>query len=365
MAEAPTGILPPRVVLDQLTTIIVRVRGRRPQPWRCRLPVPEPAVTVIIPAYQSGRFIEASIASVVAQTTGSWECIVVDDGSTDDTAERVRALAARDARIRYLAQDRQGPSAARNEGFHAARGEYVQFLDADDRIAPTKLERQLALLEANPSLDLVYGDAVYFDDDDPGRLRATLGVADRSGLRGVSGRGETLVATLVRGNIMVVEAPLVRRRLLEAVGGFDEAQRYVEDWDLWLRGARSGASFQFDPGEAGRSFVRVHHASASVDRRAMLRAELAMRRRLEGRLSDPSLEALNSFGIASADSALLILEAPSGRLRDEVRRMARAALRWRRWRWGLWVLALPLLRVRLGRAAVEMVRRSMRAKRMA
>jgi glycosyltransferase involved in cell wall biosynthesis len=327
--------------------------------------VPEPAVTVIIPAYQSGRFIEASIASVVAQTTDSWECIVVDDGSTDDAADRVRTLAERDARVRYLVQDRRGPSAARNAGLQAARGEFVQFLDADDRIAPKKLERQRALLEADPSLDLVYGDAVYFDDEHPERLRGTLGAADRVALQGLSGRGQALVASLLRGNVMVVEAPLVRRRLLEAVGGFDEAQRYVEDWDLWLRGARSGASFQFDPGEAGRSFVRVHPASASVDRRAMLRAELAMRRRLEGRLSDPSLEELNSFGIASADAALLILEAPSGRLRDEVRRMARAALRWRRWRWGLWVLALPLLRIRLGRTAVEMVRRSMRAKRMA
>ena len=327
--------------------------------------MPEPAVTVIIPAHQSGRFIEASIASVVAQTTDSWECIVVEDGSTDDTAERVRALAERDARIRYLAQDRRGPSAARNTGLRAARGEFIQFLDADDRIAPEKLERQRAFLEADPSLDLVYGDAGYFDDEHPERLRGTLGPADRVALQGVSGRGQALVASLLRANVMVVEAPLVRRRLLEAVGGFDETQRLVEDWDVWLRCARSGAAFQFDPGEAGRSFVRVHPASASVDRRAMLRAELAMRRGLEGRLSDPSLEELNSFGIASADAALLILEAPSGRLRDEVGRMARAALRWRRPRWGLWVLALPLLRTRLGRAVVETARRSIRAKTVA
>ena len=327
--------------------------------------MPEPAVTVVIPAFQSGRFIEASIASVVAQTASSWECLVVDDGSTDDTADRVTALAEREPRIRCLSQERRGPSAARNAGLREAIGEFVQFLDADDRIAPTKLERQLTLLGADPSLDLVYGDARYFDDGVPDLLRATLGVADRARLRGVSGRGETLVTSLLRGNVMVVEAPLVRRRLLEAVGGFDEGQRYVEDWELWLRCAQAGASFRFDAGEAGRSFVRVHAASSSADRRAMLRAELEMRRRFENQLTDPAAMAANSLGLASADAALLILEAPSGRLRDEVRQMALAALRWRRLRWGLWVLALPLLRTRLGRAVVETARRSIRAKRAA
>jgi len=325
----------------------------------------DPVVTVIIPAFQSGRFIETAVASVVAQSMHSWECIVVDDGSTDDTAGRVRAAAAQEPRIRLLSQDNRGLPAARNAGLRAARGEFIQFLDADDRIAHTKLARQLALLVADPSLDLVHGEARYFDDEHPERLRRTIGPADRVGLPAISGRGEPLVARLLRGNIMVVEAPLVRRRLLDAVGAFDEGQRYLEDWDLWLRCALAGAAFLFDPGEAGHSFVRVHASSMSADRREMLRAEFELRRRVGARLSNPALSEVNALRMASAETTLLVLDAPSGRLRDEVARMARAALRWRRLRWWLWVLALPLLRVRPGRAVIDKVWRSTRAKRMA
>src|SRR5271156_2034659 len=99
-----------------------------------------PAVSVIIPTYNYGRFVTEAVDSVLAQSYTDHEVIVVDDGSVDDTPERMQPYAER---VRYLRQPNQGPSAARNNGIEAARGEYVAFLDADDLWHPRKLEAQL------------------------------------------------------------------------------------------------------------------------------------------------------------------------------------------------------------------------------
>ena len=125
-------------------------------------PVPalgtSPRVSVVIPCRNHGAYLPIAVASVQAQDHQSWECIIVDDGSTDDSADIAAALAARDTRIRVHRQPQRGLSAARNTGLRLARGEYVQFLDADDVITPAKFSIQLAALDGAPRPALAYCD---------------------------------------------------------------------------------------------------------------------------------------------------------------------------------------------------------------
>ena len=112
-------------------------------------------VSVVMPCYQSGETVERSVRSVQAQTMADWELIAVDDGSTDDTLARLRALQTDEPRMRVLHQDNAGVSAARNAGIDAARGEWLFFLDADDRLTPDALATLLDM--ADDALDVVCG----------------------------------------------------------------------------------------------------------------------------------------------------------------------------------------------------------------
>ncbi len=111
-----------------------------------------PLVSILIPTYNYGAYLADAIDSVLAQTVSDYEIVVVDDGSTDDTAE----IAARYPQVRYLRQENAGVGAARERGRLAARGRYLAFIDADDLWHPRKLEKQLAYLEAHPDCRIVF-----------------------------------------------------------------------------------------------------------------------------------------------------------------------------------------------------------------
>ncbi|HJU48612.1 MAG TPA: glycosyltransferase family A protein, partial [Gaiellaceae bacterium] len=118
-----------------------------------------PLVSVVIPCFNDAEFLGDALASLCAQTLQDWECIVVDDGSTDETAAVAAMRAGEDKRIRYLWQANSGLSAARNAGLAVCGGQYVQFLDADDMLEPRKLEFHADTLAQEPAVDIVYGDA--------------------------------------------------------------------------------------------------------------------------------------------------------------------------------------------------------------
>lgn len=123
----------------------------------------DPAVSVVIPVFNRRQHLEEAVGSVEAQTFASWELIVVDDGSTDDTAEALGSIAGRGHRV--LRRANGGCGAARNTGIAAARGRFVAFLDSDDLWPAGKLERQVAVLEAEPGVDHVFGVQEYFTDE--------------------------------------------------------------------------------------------------------------------------------------------------------------------------------------------------------
>ena len=126
-----------------------------------------PKVSVTIPCFNQAHFLSDCIASLQAQTCPHWEAIIVNDGSPDDTREVAKRLMQSDHRVRYVEQENGGLAAARNAGIYASRGEYLQFLDADDLLLPTKFELQLKLFMQNPEVDLAYCDFAYFEGDDP------------------------------------------------------------------------------------------------------------------------------------------------------------------------------------------------------
>lgn len=218
----------------------------------------KPRASVIIPAYNAQRFIAEAIDSVLSQTHDNVECIVVDDGSNDRTAEVAGAYGERVTLIRQ--ENRKLPE-ARNTGIRHATGDYLSFLDADDRIARTKIEHQLAYLEAHPDCGAVYSRINYFDEDNPERLYS---------LRRPTPQGDIL-DSLVYGNFIPVHASLFRRSVVDTVVGF-RGFAALEDWDFLLRLALAGCRFGFLD-EASADY-RMHCGGMSADNILMFRAKL-------------------------------------------------------------------------------------------
>ena len=181
-----------------------------------------PKVSVVIPAYNHSRFLAAAINSVRAQGQPDVEIVVVDDGSTDDTAQVLNELAGADLRV--IEHNHAGPAASRNRGVRESRGEWVAFLDADDYWLPGKLAAQLLRLEGDRTSSFAYGGALIVDDEGN-----TLQVQ----------RAEAhacLVSELAWGNLITTSSMVVRRSALFDVGLFHESFNTIgEDWDAWLR----------------------------------------------------------------------------------------------------------------------------------
>jgi hypothetical protein len=317
-------------------------------------------VSVIIPTRDYGRFIGEAIESLQHLVDVDWECVVVDDGSTDDTAEIVSALAASDGRIVYLAQAATGPSAARNAGLAATSGEFVQFLDADDLLGQYKLRHQLEVFARHPEADLVYGGARYFTEGLAGSREENSGRGwiDGPELRGVSGSGDSVLATLVDANFMVVEAPLIRRSLFERIGGFDLRIKRMEDWECWLRFALAGAYFLRDDSSDADVLpcVRVHRASGSQDQIAMHKAAMRVREGVEAELEDPQLRRLNRRRIHDHWAVIGMLEGLGDHPASGMRYLLKAGLAERRLKWLAWGVLMPLVRRPPGSWAMSRLR---------
>lgn len=176
------------------------------------------AISVIIPCYKQAEYLPEALDSLMAQTFGEWEAIVVNDGSPDNTEEVALAYAAREPRIKYLSLENGGVARARNRGIDMAQGEYILPLDADDTIAPTYLEKAKAAIDKDPTLKVVYCRACFF--------------GDKSGPWEV---GYKDFKSLLAVNSIFVSA-LFRKADAKAIGGFDEAMTFGhEDWDFFIR----------------------------------------------------------------------------------------------------------------------------------
>lgn len=201
---------------------------------RPKMPTPDaaPAVSVVVPAFNAAAFIVACLSSLIAQTMTDWECLVVDDGSQDASAALAEGLA--DFRIRVLRQANAGVAAARNRGLGQARGEAVLFLDADDLLEASALDRLARALRANLDAAASYGPfRKILADGSP-----YPGEKPLEALRYPS--GDVLEAMLRENFIANGGHVLVRRAAATQAGGFDERLRLSEDWEFWCRLALQG-----------------------------------------------------------------------------------------------------------------------------
>ena len=283
-------------------------------------------VSVIVPTYNYGHFIGQTLKSLQAQTYSYWECVVVDDGSTDDTAEVVARLSDSDRRIKFLRQKNLRQAAARNNGLRNSSGQYVQFLDADDLLEPRKLERQVEYLERHPEVDIVYGDVRFFSTEDPDERLYTMWGENKPWMPGISGRGIEVLRPLVRVDTIPINAALVRRSVIERTGFFDESLPPVEDWDYWVRCAMGGMRFQYQDLEDTLALIRSHPSSASKSNLRMAAAEVRLRRKLKTLLTDAEARRVNLQLLAEREGILGVEEVIHRNLASGIYRLGKATV---------------------------------------
>ncbi|MCC7355148.1 MAG: glycosyltransferase [Anaerolineae bacterium] len=194
-------------------------------------------MSVIVPTYNRADLIPYTIDSVLSQTTSDWELIVVDDGSTDDTAAVVKRYQDQDARVHYVRQENAGVSAARNRGVANSTGEYLCFLDSDDELLPQKVAQQAGYLDSHQSIGLVASGHLLIDREGQPLAQA---LPWRSYPR-------LDLATLASTCPMVPHAVLLRRSWFVRVGGFATSLSGAADHDLWLRLAYAGCTMEWTP----------------------------------------------------------------------------------------------------------------------
>lgn len=248
-----------------------------------------PRVSVVVPLYQTERYIAEALASVLAQTFADFECIVVDDGSRDRGPEIARATG--DARVRVVSQQNRGLAGARNTGIREARGEYVAFLDADDRWAPEKLARHVAVLDGDPSIGVTCSASRLIDDDgNPLGLTQSPARQDFSAsyifCRNPVGNGSSpVIRKAVFDDIAFEDAALGR------TCWFDESFRQSEDIECWTRIAVTTA-WKFAYVDAALTDYRVNTVGLSANTGKQLETWQRFRAKVKGYA--PELEA--SFG---------------------------------------------------------------------
>lgn len=223
-----------------------------------------PTVSVVIPAYNSARYIGQALDSVKAQTFNDYEVIVVNDGSRD-RGELEGVLHSHPLPVIYISQENRGVSAARNAAIKVARGKFYAQLDADDQWTPDYLEVQLGILAENPDVALVYPNATIIGDG------SNVGLEF---MKITPSEGEVNFESLVRQRCVVMTCVTARMNAIREAGMFDESLRSCEDFDLWLRIVKNGGRIIYH--RRPLVLYRRHEDSLSSDRVWMTRHLLAV-----------------------------------------------------------------------------------------
>jgi glycosyltransferase involved in cell wall biosynthesis len=282
--------------------MLAPVASPRPAPDRAEIDEGNPLVSVVVPTYNRADLLKRAVDSVLSQSYENFELLVVDDGSTDDTAALVAGLD--DPRLRYLRQPRNmGVAAARNRGMREARGSLVAFLDSDDLWAPEKLKRQVELIRRRPSkVGLFYTGLTVLDDED----RSTDWIP--------TARGDVWRAML-HDNVVHygTSSTIIRREVIETIGYFDEKLPANEDYDYWTRLARF---FEIDFVPAPLMTYNAKTAGEADERRSRnFIANMTARKMYVQRHGDDALRA-GVRHLSFLNSARRHLESPDGSARE-------------------------------------------------
>ncbi|HSV27878.1 MAG TPA: glycosyltransferase [Sedimentisphaerales bacterium] len=192
---------------------------------------PEYTVSVVIPAYNIGEYVGRAIESVLSQTHKADEIIVVDDGSTDGTADVIKKYVPR---VKYVHQENRGLAGARNTGIRESTCRWVAFLDGDDEWLPDFLDKQLSLLARNP--DLVWSSSNYYSALHAEGRQAPIIQPNRAA-DAMDGREhfEDFFTGYALGIVGLPDTMVIRRDVIIEAGMYDERLRFAEDWDMWMR----------------------------------------------------------------------------------------------------------------------------------
>jgi glycosyltransferase involved in cell wall biosynthesis len=223
-----------------------------------------PLISIIVPCYNQGCFLDEALNSVIAQSYVNWECIIVNDGSTDKTAEIAQSYIIKDKRFKYTQQLNAGLSNARNTGIRKASGDYIQLLDADDLIEPNKLSLSVNFYESGMLADktVVYSSMRYFEHAHPEILKivgrnnfvAHIELKEEDGINNQK-------ELIVHRNPFVISAPLYPSLLFIETGYFDEDMNALEDWDFHIRCNAAGYKFHHFYDQQSRTLIRLHNSS--------------------------------------------------------------------------------------------------------
>lgn len=202
--------------------------------------------SVIIPCYNQAHFLNEALASLATQNYSNWEAIVVNDGSTDNTPEVADIWCKKDSRIKFISTSNNGLSASRNKGIELSSGQYIAFLDADDKYEVTHLESMSKVL--NDGFDIVFSGYSYFIDKHPHCHTVNL-------------NKNLQFEQILKGNMVPPVSVALKKSVLLHTGGFDISLNSAEDWDLWIRCYKLNA--RFGVSDSATAFYRISSNSMS------------------------------------------------------------------------------------------------------
>lgn len=282
-------------------------------------------VSIILPTFNRLTFLREAVESVMAQTHRDWELIVADDGSDEETLRYLTAL-EQPPRVRVLRLAHSGnPSAVRNAALREAHGQYIAFLDSDDIWMPDKLTLQLAAHAACAQRGWSYTALERID-------AAGAPMRDRQGGRWVAHEGAIFEQLLTIEAAVATPSVLVENRLLQLAGGFDEQQRYFEDYDLWLR-----LSLLSDVIVVNTALIKIrnHGEHYSADRVSVYEARFRLLDKIAVNATTPRLRSLLRLESAKNAADLALAAAVDGRKAYALQMLwrSRHCARAHRWWW--------------------------------
>ena len=216
-----------------------------------------PMISIITPTFNRADFIIKALESVKVQTYENFEHIIVDDGSTDDTRERLKPF-LKDPRFHYFYQENQGQSTARNLALSKMRGEFVCFLDSDNFWVHDKLADQISILYEKPGVDVVYGDLITINQ--AGEEMSRQNIPRFSG---------SISLQMLKDNCVSMNTAMARRKCFDELGGMSGKYRVADDYDLWLR---FSARYRFQYVPQYFAYYRVMEKQISSDKSARFAA---------------------------------------------------------------------------------------------
>ncbi len=216
-------------------------------------------VSVIVPCYNYGRFLGECLDSILAQTYTNWECIIVDDGSKDNTKEIAQMYEKKDKRIKYIYQENAGPNSARKNALSIAKGEYIQLLDADDFIEKEKLQTQIKIFEQNKDYHIVFSDVKLFYSDAQNTQKRFSD--DTYEIPRISSNDPTFGFRILENPFGICCALVKKELFFENV--LVTNIKFNEDWDFWLKCFLSNKKFIYHNDPYTLSWCRQHGNNAT------------------------------------------------------------------------------------------------------